>query len=1255
MRRGIFVLMFLFPFSLMAGDFDGISSLVKRRVPWLDGHLVFKKIGDASGGDVFTLSSVGGKVVIGASGANAAAEGLDWYLKYYCHRSMSHMGDNLAPVSPLPVVREPISIKASAQYRHALNYCTYNYTMSFYNWKDWEHELDWMALNGVNLMLVANGEEAVWQNVLRRLGYAEKEIADFLTGPAYNAWWLMGNIEGWGGPMPQSQIDSRKELVQKMLERMGSLGIQPVMPCFFGMVPSTLKNKTKAHIITQGNWGAFTRPDILDPGDTAFDRIAGIFYDETRKLYGQDLHFFSGDPFHEGGITDGVDLGRAGRNIQQAMQRYFPGSTWVLQGWQQNPRKEMLAGVDKNKILVQELFGETTNNWEKRNAYEGTPFVWCMITNYGERPGLFGKLQRYADEPYRAGKGEFASYIKGVGIMPEGINNNPVAYDLMLEVGWHQERVDVSKWIENYVLYRYGKYDASVVKAWKLFLQTIYSSPEGYQEGPPENILCARPALQIKSVSSWGVVKKTYDKALYREAVQLFARAAPNFKGSDTYTVDLINFARQVLANRADDVFNNWVRAYNKKDTAAFNAGAGQFLRLSDLAEDLLNSHAYYRLPTYQQQAMDAGNTAAEKKNNLLNEMMLITYWGEHNRKEDYLHEYAYKEWAGMMHSFYGKRWEMYFEYLREQLRGGQGAAPDFFGWERDWVKKNLSIKKVGPIVPLDRMVYKILKEDPAGGVDSTVVSFVSPDTRYVRDSLPSMLRTETKWTGTGWKGEKLHTQLLVWSNKALKNVRVLAGPLKDEKGGIIPAGNVEIGFIRYVMTDGLNKEGHGCGIPPAHEWDSSLVADGIDRLPAKDLPANTVQPVWISIRVPRGIKAGLYSGRLGVAVGGRVRRFDYSIKVLDHELPAPDKWHFHLDLWQNPYSIARVHHVALWSAAHFEAMRPYMRMLADAGQKAITVSMIHDPWRGQTYDIYQSMIKWIKGKDGAWRYDYTVFDKWVSFMMGMGIDKLINCYTMVPWNNRFYYYDESLGRDTLLIAPTGTPAYEAHWRSMLTSFSRHLKEKGWYERTAIAMDERPLEDMKKVIALVRSVDSGFKISLAGSYHREIEQDIYDYSITSGERFDPEVLKRRQLSGQPATYYTCCTEGFPNTFTFSPPAESEWLGWFAANRHFDGYLRWAFNCWPSDPLHDSRFGSWSAGDTYLVYPGGGSSIRFERLIGGIQDFEKIRLLKELFLRAKQSGKLARLQEVTDRFEIEALQKTAAAEMLRQSRSVLDSL
>ena len=531
------------------------------------------------------------------------------------------------------------------------------------------------------------------------------------------------------------------------------------------------------------------------------------------------------------------------------------------------------------------------------------------------------------------------------------------------------------------------------------------------------------------------------------------------------------------------------------------------------------------------------------------------------------------------------------------------------------------------------------------------LVGFGSTDIRYTKTSAPDIKDVKAQWLATAWKGERVHTQLLISTRTPIKNLRITASAIKDNKGHVIPASAVTTGFVRSVLTDGLNKEGHGCGIPPDASWDSSLIADGIDLIPQKDVPENTTQSVWISIAVPQQVTAGTYSGLLKIQINGHVRSMRYTIQVKPLVLPSPAKWSFHLDLWQNPYAVSRVYGVKDWSKEHFERLRPYMQMLANAGQKTITVSMIHDPWRGQTFDIYKSMIRWIKKKDGSWSYDYSVFDKWVSFMQSIGINKLINCYTMVPWNNKFYYFDESLQRDTVLIAKTGTPEYEAHWRPMLTSFMQHLKQKGWYNKTAIAMDERPLEDMQKVIQLIRSVDKDIKISLAGSFHREIAGDVYDYCIASAESFDSLVLKKRITSGLPTTYYTYCYEGHPNTFTFSPPAESTWLAWYAANKHFNGYLRWAFNCWPRNAMQDSRYSTWSAGDTYLVYPGG-SSIRFEKLIEGIQDYEKIRVLK-----AKYKNDPVRLQpllNVIQEFETAALNNQSAGEQLQKAKTVLNS-
>ncbi|RBL92662.1 DUF4091 domain-containing protein [Chitinophaga flava] len=534
-------------------------------------------------------------------------------------------------------------------------------------------------------------------------------------------------------------------------------------------------------------------------------------------------------------------------------------------------------------------------------------------------------------------------------------------------------------------------------------------------------------------------------------------------------------------------------------------------------------------------------------------------------------------------------------------------------------------------------------------------VAFGSADIRYEKRNAPDPNSLTSSWSTKAWKGERVHTQFLLWTANPLTDVSIEAGALQGGKGAIIPASAVTTGFVRYVMTDELNKDGSGCGYRKPENFDSSLVADGIDIQRKMNIAANNTQPVWLSIQVPAGTTPGLYKGLVKIKNGNTISSLPYEIQVVNHTLPAPKDWKFHLDLWQSPDAVARMYGVKPWSEAHFKAMKPYMQMLAAAGQKCITTTIIYDPWNSQTEDVYGSMVKWTKKKDGSWAFDYTVFDKWVQFMMDLGIKKEINCYSMIPWNLKFYYYDETKGKDTLLIAKPGSPEYAAHWQPMLNDFVKHLKAKGWFDITTIAMDERPMADMQEALALIRKADKNFRLSLAGSYHAPLDKDIYDFCVASKEPFPDEVLKERVKKGWPTTFYTCCTEGFPNTFTFSPPAEATFMGWHAAYKGYTGYLRWAYNCWVKRPLQDSRFRAWAAGDTYFVYPGPRSSIRFERLVEGVQDYEKIRILREEYTRTHNTEGLAKLEKMLSPFDINALKTVPAADMLRGAKQQLSEL
>lgn len=539
--------------------------------------------------------------------------------------------------------------------------------------------------------------------------------------------------------------------------------------------------------------------------------------------------------------------------------------------------------------------------------------------------------------------------------------------------------------------------------------------------------------------------------------------------------------------------------------------------------------------------------------------------------------------------------------------------------------------------------------------INAPQVSWGSTDIRYKKEEPAPINRLKKDINLTAWKGERVSAQLVVWTPEALNNLSFIVSDLTSGKE-TIAKDNILTGFVRYVMTDELNKDGKGgCGHRKSSDYDSTLVADPIDHLASTlTVPANATQCGWISVRVPQQVKAGKYTGIVTVKDGDKIlSELKIAINVKNRTLPASTEWTFHLDLWQNPYAEARYYNVEPFSKEHFDRMRPDMQNYVDAGGKVITASIMHKPWNGQTYDPFESMVTWLKKADGTWYFDYTVFDKWVEYMMSLGVKKQISCYSMVPWKLSFQYFDQASNSFKYLKAKPGEPAYDEFWGNMLTSFAKHLKEKGWFDITHISMDERPMKDMLATLKVIRKADKDFKVSLAGTYHDELVKELHDYCIAIGEKFPAEVIKSRRKAGQVTTYYTCCTEPRPNTFTFSAPAEAEWLGWFAAKENLDGYLRWALNSWVKNPLQDSRFRTWAAGDTYMIYPEGRSSIRFERLIEGIQSYEKIRILKEEFEKKGNKSAINKIDKILKTFDEFSLKEIPAAIVVTKAKEAIN--
>lgn len=647
-------------------------------------------LGDG-GHDVFVISSRDGKPSVVGSGVSAATAGLGWYLNHYVHVNISWNGltadlrDTVLPLPEIPERRE-----CWAEWRYYLNYCTYSYTCAFWTEERWMKEVDWMALHGINMPLMALGTDVVWRNVLRDLGCDETEISSFIAGPGFQAWWMMGNIEGWGGPLPQGWYDRQERLCRRVLARMRSLGMEPVLPGYCGMLPRSFAGKPGYDASDTGLWAAFHRPAFLSPSSDRFASVAALYYAEQEKIMGQS-HFYSMDPFHEGGNIEGTDIPEAYKTIQAQLRRHTPDAVWVLQGWNENPRTEALEALKHGDCIVLDLFSEARPRW--RDGYCGHDMIWCMLHNFGGRTGMHGRLSKVMDGWFDAVEA-FPETMVGIGATPEGIGTNPVLYDALFELPW-MDRSECSGWLDRYVLARYGTSDKSLTRAWHKIAASALACPTG-QEGTSEPIVCARPGWGLKSVSRWSTAEIYYDVRELRDAAGLFLDARPGCSDNANYRHDLIDLVRQTLTDSTLFLLRNVETAYRSGNMTAFRSGYESFLGMIKDIDALLSTEPFFHVNGWIESARNvcdemAAATDADRDWMEWNARTLITVWGDRLSARR-LHDYSNREWGGMLSSFYLPRWKLFFDAVE---RGDE--LPDEDGWyeiENEWT----SNRKLYPV-----------------------------------------------------------------------------------------------------------------------------------------------------------------------------------------------------------------------------------------------------------------------------------------------------------------------------------------------------------------------------------------------------------------------------------------------------------------------------------------------------------------------------------------------------------------------------
>jgi len=668
--------------------------LIKRILPAHYSCFKVKFIPKNGDKDVFEIESKNGKIEISGNDGVAIASGLYYYLKNYANCQITWNGTNLKLPSPLPMVPHKVRKNTPYDYRYYLNYCTFSYSMCWWAWERWEKEIDWMALHGINLPLALTGQNAVWYRVYKKLGFTDQDLKSFFPGPTYFGWFWMGNIDGIGGPLPKSFMDNQEKLQKKILERERSLGMTPILPAFTGHVPPSFKEKFPNAKLKMVEWGGRYHTNLLDPTDPLFQQIGSMFMRDQIQTFGTN-HLYSADTFNENTppTNDSTFLSNVSDIVYKSMSSVDSEAVWVMQGWLfvNNPKfwgpaqiNALFNAVPDKKMIVLDLWSETRPVWSRTNAYYGKPWIWCMLLNFGGNVGMFGKMDVVASGPSKALNSKESGEMLGIGLTPEGIEQNPVMYELMTDNTWRKDSINLNTWLKGYVRQRYGKFLPNAYNAWQVLRKTVYNGAGS--QGAPESILTGRPTFNKDS--RWTSTKLDYDPKDLLPAWKLLISCSAQLKSSDGFQYDIVDLTRQVLANYADQLQQEIAADYKNKNLESFKVNSNQFLNLLDDIDRLLLTRKDFLLGKWVNDAERMGTNKEEKLQFERNAKTLITLWSD---KDASLHEYACKQWAGMVKSFYKARWEQFFTYAISCLKENKTLDEKWFDdkmkdWEWAWV-----------------------------------------------------------------------------------------------------------------------------------------------------------------------------------------------------------------------------------------------------------------------------------------------------------------------------------------------------------------------------------------------------------------------------------------------------------------------------------------------------------------------------------------------------------------------------------------
>lgn len=642
---------------------------------------------EGQGADRFEISGTPGHIVVAGTSPATLLTGVETYLEQVAHTSFGWPGDSVDRLpATLPAPPSPIDRTSKVPDRFALNDVDDGYSDAYLDWPGWEHKLDLLALHGINEVFMPIGTEEVYRRTFREFGYDDAQIRAWIPAAGHQPWWLLQNMSTFDGPMSTTQFARRTELAKKIVARLRELGMTAVMPGYFGTVPAGFAERhAGVHVVPQGEWVGFTRPDWLDPRDPMYGRVAAAFYHHQRELFGDSM-LYKMDLLHEGGRAGDVPVDEAARHVMQALQTAHPEARWVILGWQHNPPTAVIDAVDPHRLLIVDGLSDRYDGLDRERDWHGVPYAFGAISNFGGHTTLgantgvwLSRFPAWHDKP--------GSALRGIAYMPEGTGTDPAAFALFAALAWQPLPGEPAPWFADYATYRYGGFDAHASAAWRALADTAYTMPSNDWSEAQDSLFNARPDLAVRTAAHWSPETMRYDAAHFDQAVCELLQVAPALRQTSAYRYDLVDVTRQALANQARVLLPQIGAAYGAKDVTRFRALTGQWMDDMTMLDRLLATEPHFLLGHWLSSARHAAGNDAEAAQLEYDQRSLITSWGDRSGADrGGLHDYANRELSGLVSGLYAPRWQRYFDSLAKAMADGTPPAPiDWFAMEQAW------------------------------------------------------------------------------------------------------------------------------------------------------------------------------------------------------------------------------------------------------------------------------------------------------------------------------------------------------------------------------------------------------------------------------------------------------------------------------------------------------------------------------------------------------------------------------------------